>query len=102
MVHTTSLWSKARFRRINQRWCECTANASPAMFLLRDAAIAGIKDAITLRQISEEGDGVLVYMRQEGRGIGLAAKIHAYKLRSEERRVGKEAIASCENGLSTK
>src|SRR6267154_3330770 len=25
-----------------------------------------------LRQISEEGDGVLVYMRQEGRGIGLA------------------------------
>ena len=33
-----------------------------------------------LRQISEEGNGVLVYMRQEGRGIGLAAKIHAYKL----------------------
>src|SRR4030095_12145186 len=34
----------------------------------------------TLRQIAEEGNGVLVYMRQEGRGIGLAAKIHAYKL----------------------
>ncbi|MEO5721729.1 MAG: bifunctional 3,4-dihydroxy-2-butanone-4-phosphate synthase/GTP cyclohydrolase II [Chthoniobacterales bacterium] len=33
-----------------------------------------------LQQISEEGSGVLVYMRQEGRGIGLAAKIHAYKL----------------------
>src|ERR1051325_3935611 len=33
-----------------------------------------------LRQIEEEGQGVLVYMRQEGRGIGLAAKIHAYKL----------------------
>src|ERR1041385_3801992 len=29
-----------------------------------------------LRQIQEEGNGVLVYMRQEGRGIGLAAKIH--------------------------
>src|ERR1700720_4109853 len=29
-----------------------------------------------LRQIAEEGNGVLVYMRQEGRGIGLAAKIH--------------------------
>ncbi|MDQ2868540.1 MAG: bifunctional 3,4-dihydroxy-2-butanone-4-phosphate synthase/GTP cyclohydrolase II [Verrucomicrobiota bacterium] len=33
-----------------------------------------------LKQISDAGAGVLVYMRQEGRGIGLAAKIHAYKL----------------------
>jgi 3,4-dihydroxy 2-butanone 4-phosphate synthase / GTP cyclohydrolase II len=33
-----------------------------------------------LKQINEAGCGVLVYMRQEGRGIGLAAKIHAYKL----------------------
>jgi 3,4-dihydroxy 2-butanone 4-phosphate synthase/GTP cyclohydrolase II len=37
-----------------------------------------------LEQIAETGDGVLVYMRQhEGRGIGLPAKIHAYKLQEQ-------------------
>jgi len=33
-----------------------------------------------MKQISDSGGGVLVYMRQEGRGIGLAPKIKAYKL----------------------
>jgi len=35
---------------------------------------------LALQRIEQEGAGVLLYMRQEGRGIGIAAKIHAYKL----------------------
>jgi len=33
-----------------------------------------------MRQISQAGRGVIVYMKQEGRGIGLGPKIRAYKL----------------------
>ena len=33
-----------------------------------------------MKQIAHEGCGVIVYMRQEGRGIGLGPKIQAYKL----------------------
>ena len=46
--------------------------------LVRSCLHAG--DIIAVRQIDAEGTGVILYMRQEGRGIGLAPKIKAYKL----------------------
>ena len=43
----------------------------------------GIQLESAMEKIAKEGKGMIVYLRQEGRGIGVVHKLHAYNLQDE-------------------
>ncbi|THB73058.1 MAG: 3,4-dihydroxy-2-butanone-4-phosphate synthase [Desulfobulbaceae bacterium] len=51
----------------NSSFCDCGGQLQEAM-----------------KRVEKEGSGIVLYMRQEGRGVGLVNKIKSYKLQKEE------------------
>ena len=71
-------------------WFEFTRSASLVKFCDPFAATAANNWSLQWRAIAAEGRGLLIYEQQEGRGIGLMAKLQAYALQDE----GLDTIAA--------
>ena len=70
-------------RKTNLYSYACTHHVQQVIFLGSQRCDCGEQLHKAMEMIEKEGKGVIIYMQQEGRGIGLMNKIAAYKLQDQ-------------------
>ena len=80
---------KENGRKMKKFLLEYIHHALLAIFLALADVIVALNLESAMQMVEKEGKGVIVYMNQEGRGIGLLNKLKAYKLQEQGKRYSR-------------